>query len=792
VEASTLKILIVEDDRLSASILLQLLTESNYTIDTAADAKTAWQYIETYTYDLLVLDIMLPDSDGIDLCTKLRAAGYMIPILLLTAKDSTSDRVMGLEAGADDYVVKPYAFQELIARIRALLRRYHDRDTLLHGVTWENLRLDFSTNTVTYNQQLLRLTQKEYGLLELFLRHPQQVFSRSVILDKVWSAGEFPSEEAVTTHIKGLRQKLKAAGISEDPIETLYGLGYRLKAEPTLKQQEQPSAIASIPLQTAEARVKEALAEITKRLHDNLAELIPMFRRVAIAVEEGNLDLEMRHKAVMEAHRLIGSLGTLGFPQGSTIARQIEQLLKDDAPLSSTDADNLKQLINTLQAITTDSLNTTNHHVAVSHPPIESAKLPLLLIVDDDVAFVQEIQLEAETWGMRVETAHSLAIAREKIDQEQPNIILLDVMFPESDNGFMLLDELAQKQINIPTVITTAKSGLGDRVMAAQRGGQAFIEKPASAEEILNTIAQVLQQQRNDRPRVMIVDDDIHILKVLQILLAQWDIEVVLLADPQQFWQVLESTAPDLLILDLNMPDYSGIDLCRAVRTASLWHDLPIVFLSSQSDRNTIRQIFTAGADDYLSKPIVEADLQTRILSRLERSRVSRQAADFDGLTGIYTHRRGIQSLTQLIRLATRNHQSLCLAILDLDLFKQVNDRYGHGMGDLVLKQFGKLLRQNFRSEDVTMRWGGEEFVVGLYGANSQQSMERLNEFLEIWRQQKFMATATESFSLTFSAGLVEYLQDSSSVELLYQRMDKALYQAKEAGRNRIVLANNS
>lgn len=786
-----MKILIVEDDHLSASILLQLLKEFNYTIDTVNDAKTAWQYINSYIYDLLVLDIMLPDSDGIDLCTRLRAAGYTIPILLLTAKDSTSDRVMGLEAGADDYVVKPYDFQELIARIRALLRRYHDHDTLMQGLTWENLRLDFSKNTVTYNQQLLHLTQKEYGLLELFLRHPQQIFSRSVLLDKVWSAGEFPSEEAVTTHIKGLRQKLKAAGISEDPIETLYGLGYRLKAEPTAKPQDQPSEIDSIPPQNAKARVQEALAEITKKLHDNLTELIPMFQQVAIAIEDGNLDLDMRHKAFMEAHRLIGSLGTLGFPQGSMIARQIEQLLMDDASLKPTDANSLKELINTLQAITTDSFNTANHHIAVAHPPIESAKLPLLLIVDDDVEFVQEIQQEAETWGMRVEIAYSLAIAREKIDQERPNIILLDVKFPENEDGFMLLDELTQKQIDIPTVITTTKSGLGDRVMAAQRGGQAFIEKPASVEEILNTITQVMQQQRNERPKVLIVDDDIHTLKVLQVLLAQWDLEVLLLDDPKQFWYVLESNAPDLLILDLNMPDYSGIDLCLAVRAASLWHNLPIVFLSSNSDRHTIRQIFAAGADDYLSKPIVEADLQTRILNRLERSRISRQSADFDGLTGVYTHRRGIQSLTQLIRLATRNRQSLCLAILDLDLFKQVNDRYGHGIGDFVLKQFGKLLRQNFRSEDVTMRWGGEEFVVGLYGANSQQSIERLHEFLKIWRKQKFVVTATESFSLTFSAGVVEYLQDGSSIELLYQRMDQALYQAKATGRNRIVVASN-
>ena len=119
----------------------------------------------------------------------------------------------------------------------------------------------------------------------------------------------------------------------------------------------------------------------------------------------------------------------------------------------------------------------------------------------------------------------------------------------------------------------------------------------------------------------MIVDDDPNMLKILRRSLESREIEVITLQYPHQFWQVLESTSPDLLILDLMMPDYSGIDLCKAVRTASLWHDLPIVFLSALSDRETVRQLFVAGADDYLSKPVTESDLYTRVLSRLDRSR---------------------------------------------------------------------------------------------------------------------------------------------------------------------------
>lgn len=426
---------------------------------------------------------------------------------------------------------------------------------------------------------------------------------------------------------------------------------------------------------------------------------------------------------------------------------------------------------------------------SLDNPPSTKApQLPLLLIVDDDLTFTREIRQEAEILGMRVQVAENLTTARAMIAQEPPDVILLDVVFPDrTDNGLSFLDELAQREQKIPTVMMTAASGLSDRVMAARSGGSAFIEKPASAEETLNAIARVLHQHQSDRSKVMIVDDDPITLKILQSLLERWQIDVTVLQNPQQFWQVLELTAPDLLILDLMMPNFSGIDLCQTVRTSTLWHDLPIVFLSAHSDRDTIRQIFTAGGDDYLSKPIVEADLQTRILSRLKRSRMSRQDADFDGLTGVYTHRRGIQSLTQLLRLATRNHQTLCLAILDLDLFKQVNDRYGHSMGDAVLKQFGNLMRKYFRSEDVTMRWGGEEFVVGLYGADRQKSLDRLTGLLELWRQQKFVGPNGETFSLTFSAGVAEYPEDGSNVEILYRNMDVALYQAKAAGRNRIM-----
>lgn len=225
----SMRILLVEDDERIADALAEDLIDQHYVVEIISDGEMAWECIESFTYDLILLDVMLPKMDGITLCRKLRSAGHAIPVLMLTARDTVSDRVLGLDAGADDYLVKPFHLQELSARIRALLRR---GDSMLPPVLeWQGIQLDPNLCEVTYNGELLSLSPKEYSLLELFLRNERRVFSRSQIIDQLWSFESTPGEATVKAHIRGLRQKLKAAGAPSDLIETVYGLGYRLKQD---------------------------------------------------------------------------------------------------------------------------------------------------------------------------------------------------------------------------------------------------------------------------------------------------------------------------------------------------------------------------------------------------------------------------------------------------------------------------------------------------------------------------------------------------------------------------------
>nr|WP_317845568.1 response regulator transcription factor [Pseudanabaena sp. UWO310] len=221
-----MRILLVEDDLRLAETLAEALIDERYVVDIATDGETGWQHIRSMDYDLLLLDLMLPELDGLSLCHRLRSHGYRLPILMLTACDTIDYEINGLDVGADDYIVKPVDLQKLFARIRALLRRGNLSGSPI--LEWGELQLNPSTCEVVYGDNPIHLTPKEYALLELLLRNGRRVLSRSVMIERVWSLESPPEEHTVKVHIRGLRQKLKAAGAKEDLIETVHSMGYRL------------------------------------------------------------------------------------------------------------------------------------------------------------------------------------------------------------------------------------------------------------------------------------------------------------------------------------------------------------------------------------------------------------------------------------------------------------------------------------------------------------------------------------------------------------------------------------
>jgi DNA-binding response OmpR family regulator len=224
-----MKIILLESNARNSTLLTKTLKNYNYQVEIVGETQTVLELVRTFNYDLLLLNLIFSQLDTISLCRQIRLEGYQMPVMILGVDDYDEFRVQSLTAGADDYITKPIKIEELIARIQAVLRRV--KSVLSPVLTWENLQFDTNSREISYNGKRLHLTPKEYGLLELFLLNPRKVFSRSDLLNSVWLSFESPGEEAVTTQIRGLRQKLKAAGMNVDLIETVYGVGYRLREE---------------------------------------------------------------------------------------------------------------------------------------------------------------------------------------------------------------------------------------------------------------------------------------------------------------------------------------------------------------------------------------------------------------------------------------------------------------------------------------------------------------------------------------------------------------------------------
>ncbi|MEC4812821.1 MAG: response regulator [Scytonema sp. PMC 1069.18] len=786
-----MKILLIEDNEHFALLLTKALKGYDYYIESVSDGLTGLEFAKAFEYDILLVDVMLPKLDGIGLCQKLRAEGYQTPILMLTANDSSNLRIQGMEAGADDYLIKPIEMRELVARIRALLRR--GKEFLPTLLCWENLRLDSDTREVTYHEKRLHLTPKEYGLLELFLKNPRKIFSRAALINSIWQSSECPGEEAVTTQIKGLRQKLKAAGMTTNLIETVYGVGYRLKEEETKEASgagEQGTKGVNEEIQyspsSPEAEVMAIVETMWADFYEGMGERLELFEQALIHLSTGNLDNDLLQQAQAEAHRLAGSLGSYGLPMGSKVARETEFLLKTliswrvsanllltrltylikklkqtlQQPLS-TKGKKLKRIVvapgsksllgkqevkqrrkrkfNTppkthfpeqhqsdtefpvirddLQPRLKDKLELFEHllenlltgnpeknllkqaqvdaydlasslgssgllesakivwelefllqalanwqkHTALflnrfeklikclkeaikpqeSEPvvftiPRKNLELPRLLIVDCHTVLTNNIKQQAVISGFQVEVATTLTSARNIVSQQPPEIILLDIAIGDlqensPEKALEFLSDMTQKQMEIPTIIFTASNQFHVRVEAVRLGAYAFLQKSTPVNLVVSTVEEALNQYTATKAKVMIVDDDPLVLSHVAKLLGHWDIQVTTLQNPKNFWQVLEATIPDLLILDIEMPNFNGIELCQVVRNDRRWNHLPILFLSIHSEPKMIHHLYSVGADDYVQKPVVEQEVLTRVFNRLERTKL-RQKKSFQDL----------------------------------------------------------------------------------------------------------------------------------------------------------------
>jgi len=223
-----LRVLVVEDTERMADLLRRGLQEEGHAVDVVASGEDAVWMASENPYDAIVLDVMLPDFDGFEVCRRIRKAGRWAPVLMLTARDAVPDRVQGLDAGADDYITKPFAFAELLARLRAVMRRGHRERPPLLAV--QDLTLDPATKEVRRGDHPIALTAKEFSLLEYFMRHPGEALTRTRLIEHVWDFAFEGDSNVVEVYVRYLREKIDRP-FGRQSLETVRGIGYRLRDE---------------------------------------------------------------------------------------------------------------------------------------------------------------------------------------------------------------------------------------------------------------------------------------------------------------------------------------------------------------------------------------------------------------------------------------------------------------------------------------------------------------------------------------------------------------------------------
>ncbi|MGB7087347.1 MAG: response regulator [Phormidesmis sp.] len=676
-----MRILLIEDDEILSDVLVKALEQQRYVVDTVDDGRFGLEYAEGGVYDLLLVDVGLPRLDGISLCQQLRNSGYSTPILLMTAHDAPDEKIRGLDAGADDYLTKPFNIEELQARLRALIRRGEVSPTTV--LEMGQLQLDPVSCEVTYADTPLKLTPKEYSLLELFLRNPTRVFSRGQIIEHLWTFDDPPLEDSVKAHVKGLRRRLKKAGAG-GWIENVYGLGYKLSPKidyeaiaqqnATDTQAIQPHtapaepAAASVEQTSVEKQFDQAMDALWQQHYTTMRDRLTCLQTAERALQQGSLPDDLRQSASQAAHKLAGVLGMFGKDEGTQVARELESLLSQPESSAGAIAPPLQQL------------------TAILNLP---AELPAEFPGNPPIA------------------------SKATLDPAPPPV------GPHSS------------ATSLPRV-------------------------PASPIKILA------------------IDDDPILLASLPPLLEPWGMSVTTLSDPTQFWDTLSAATPDLLILDIEMPHRSGIDLCQSVRNDprddGKWQSLPILFLTAR--QNAAGQVFAVGADDYVVKPVLGPELITRITNRIERTQFLKTLWSRDPQTGLANQAQSQRDLQQLIQ----TEKSFTFALLKLVNLAQINLAYGHSTGHQVLKAWGDELTTRL-PHALLGYWGNGDFVIGLPAVTLTAASDALQTVQKAFRQRVFTASPPDSekvstntrFQAQYAIALSAFPEDRNTLVGLYQ-----------------------
>lgn len=496
-------------------------------------------------------------------------------------------------------------------------------------------------------------------------------------------------------------------------------------------------------------------------------------------------------------HKMAGTSGTFGLSElgvrAKTVEQQIKQRIKSgQCHLSEDDIAELKtglkaviaaSQITDVQAIFDTSTQSTTSQ--------DNSNEQLWLIEDDEL-LANELRRQFESFGYKVTTFNDLKEADKCAKNQEPTAIILDVMFDDGESNATETfgESKFLRKLNCPIIFMSAFDDFDSRIRAVQLKAKGYFLKPVSVPAIVNHLRRVFDTKNIPDSTILIVEDDEQLAEHFKLVLESAGFKTHCLFAPERIIETLNKLKPEILLMDLHMPNYSGIELAGVIRQHEKWVSLPILYLSAETDINVQANALEQGAEDFLTKPINNVQLISTVRAKVIRTRQLDEKISRDGLTGLLKHAVIKESVKHEVERSHRNSKPCTVVMLDIDHFKSVNDTYGHAVGDVVISAIAIVLQQRLRNTDIVGRYGGEEFVAILPDCNASQALDIFNNIRKSFAQVEFTGD-DGSFYCSFSAGLI-CTQDFPALggEEILVSADASLYHSKQNGRNCVTDAN--
>jgi len=499
---------------------------------------------------------------------------------------------------------------------------------------------------------------------------------------------------------------------------------------------------------------------------------------------------------IFPVHRLAGSAGSFGFPAVSESASVLEKLLHDIAEDKRLPNDKerwqILALMERLRQSAAKPEAPASSGIDIGRAEQDQPKdgeNQTVFLLEDDEELASDLTSQLEHHGYQARVFHNASDLRRAAEKTPPAALILDIILPDGElAGIEALDDIL-RACSSPAIVLSRRDDLVSRLQAVRAGAHGYFSKPLDITRIVEALDKMTAAKENDPYRILIVDDDRALAEFYKLLLEKAGMIVEIVTHPLRVMEPLFEFRPDLILMDINMPDCNGIELASVIRQKEDFFRIPIVFLTSESTYGRRLLALQSGGDDFLAKPVRTDLLISSLISRAERARQFDSLISRDGMTGLVNHSKIKELLETEVYRGQRENQPLAFAMIDIDLFKSVNDSHGHWAGDTVIKVLARALGQRLRKTDIIGRYGGEEFAVILPNTEGADAGRLMNRIRAAFGQIRHIAKNDE-FYVTFSCGVATF-PAIATPELLTTTADDALYAAKNQGRDRVILAGS-